>query len=117
MPGHSDRRGFHRLKTAYQVRCGVCGHSGQVVPGFTQNMSRSGFSFVAPESDATVGQHVTVEIRVPGYDDPLYFLGEVIWTRQTGGSVEVGCRFDWIGQSDGYRAKLQALLDDHAPVA
>ncbi len=109
----TDRRAFPRLKASFKVRFGVCGQHGQEVPGFTSDLSLSGFSFVTPETGARAGDHIAVEISVPGYEDPLYFLGSVIRTHLVKSGTEIACRFDWLGKSDRYREKLTALIAAH----
>ncbi|MHC4958102.1 MAG: PilZ domain-containing protein [Planctomycetota bacterium] len=109
----SDRRDFPRLEGSYQVRFGVCGGHKREVPGFTSDMSLGGLSFFTPETTAAVGDHLAVEIVVPGYEEPLYFLGEVVRLGEERGGYELAVRFDWIGKSDAYREKLQAFLAAH----
>ena len=108
-----ERRDFPRLKANFKVRFGVCGAHGQEVPGFTGDLSLSGFSFVTPETGARVGDHITVEITVPRYEEPLYFLGQVIRTHLVDSGTEIACRFDWLGKSDSYKEKLAALISAH----
>jgi hypothetical protein len=111
--GVSDRRAFPRLRASFQVRFGVCGGHRREVPGFTSDVSLGGLSFHTPETSAALGDHLAVEVAVPGYDEPLYFLGEVVWITEERGGYELGVRFDWIGQSDSYREKLDAFLKAH----
>ncbi|MGH7162129.1 MAG: PilZ domain-containing protein [Planctomycetota bacterium] len=111
-PG-DDRRDYPRLKASFEVRYGVCGGHGREVPGFTNNLSLGGLCFMAPETKAHVGDHLAVEIQVPGFDQPLYFLGQVVRTQLVPGGTEVACRLDWLGKSDRYREKLAALLKAH----
>ena len=113
----ADRRDFPRLSASFKVRFGVCGAQGREVPGFTSDVSLGGLSFHVPDTRAQVGDHIAVEISVPGFDEPLYFLGEVRRVNRGPAGCEVGCRFDWIGKSDRYREKLQALIDAHAGAA
>jgi len=108
-----NRRAYPRLEANFTVRFGICGDHGQEVPGFTNDLSLSGFSFTARNSAAKAGDHIAVELSVPGYDDPLYFLGQVIRTRLLEGRTEIACQFDWLGKSDRYREKLAALLEAH----
>ena len=108
-----DRRDFPRLLASFAVRFGVCGHEGREVPGFTSNISLSGLSFFSPETTAEEGDHIAVEISVPGYEEPLYFLGQVMRVEREASGCVVACRFDWLGKSDSYKEKLQALLDAH----
>ncbi|MFQ5845868.1 MAG: PilZ domain-containing protein [Planctomycetota bacterium] len=110
----SDRRDFPRLKASFQVRFGICGEQGGEVPGFTNNLSLSGLCFLTPETNCRAGDHLAVEIKVPGFDDPLYFLGQVVRTQLAAGGVEVACRFDWMGKSDRYQEKLAALIEAHS---
>lgn len=107
----ADRRDFPRAGASFTVRFGVCGAHGREVPGFTNDVSLGGLSFSCPETDVEVGAHIAVEIGVPGYDEPLYFLGEVVRAVPGPSGVEVACRFDWLGKSDSYKDKLAALLD------
>lgn len=108
-----NRRDFPRLNASYQVRFGVCGGHGREVPGFTSDVSLGGVRFFSPETSAKVGDHLAVEISVPGFDEPLYFLGEVIRLADAPAGTEVVCRFDWLGRSDRYREKLTALIAAH----
>jgi len=108
-----DRRGFPRLRASFGVRFGVCGQHGQDVPGFTNNVSVGGFCFFSPDTRAIVGDHLSLEITVPGFDDPLYFLGEVVRIEKRSAGYDVACRFDWLGQSDQYKEKLEALISAH----
>jgi len=108
-----DRRGFPRLKGAFKVRYGVCGSTGRQVPGFTEDMGIGGIRFVTPSSDAVVGDHIAIEIAVPGYEKPLYFLGQVIRHRETDAGTELAVRFDYLGKSDGYKAMLTDFLTAH----
>jgi hypothetical protein len=105
-----ERRDFPRLKGSFKVRFGVCGAHGREVPGFTNDVSLGGVSFVSPDTKAKIGDHLAVEIVVPGFDAPLYFLGEVVRIKETPAGKEVACRFDWLGQSEAYKEKLQALI-------
>jgi hypothetical protein len=108
-----ERRDFPRLKAAFTVRFGVCGAHGREVPGFTNNVSVGGLSFLSPGTTAKVGDHLAVEIAVPGFEQPLYFLGEVMRLNETPAGTEVACRFDWLGKSDSYKEKLLALIEAH----
>ena len=108
-----DRRDFPRLDASFEVRYGVCGGSGREVPGFTNNVSLGGISFISPETRAQVGDHLAVEISVPGFDDPLYFLGEVVRLIESPGGTTVACRFDWLGKCDRYKEKLEAFIKAH----
>ena len=108
-----DRRDYPRLKASFSVRFGVCGGHGREVPGFTNDVSLGGVSFVSPDTQAKVGDHLAVQISVPGYSEPLYFLGQVIRVREEAAGTEIGCRFDWMGKSDSYREKLAALISAH----
>lgn len=114
-PGKPDvaveRREFPRLSAAFEVRYGVCGHHGREVPGFTNDLSVSGLCFVTPDTTARVGDHIAVEIKVPGFEEPLYFLGQVLRTRLVAGGTELACRFDWLGKSDRYKEKVARLLE------
>ena len=109
----TERRDFPRLKANFKVCFGVCGVPGEEVPGFTGNLSLSGFSFVTPETGARAGDHITVEITVPSYEEPLYFLGQVIRTHLVDFGTEIACRFDWLGKSDRYKEKIAALISAH----
>jgi hypothetical protein len=102
------------LNASFKVRFGVCGAQGREVPGFTNDVSVGGLSFLTPDSRAQVGDHLAVEISVPGYEEPLYFLGEVVRVRRGPKGCDIACRFDWLGKSERYREKLQALLDHGA---
>jgi hypothetical protein len=106
-----ERREFPRLSAAFEVRYGVCGRHGREVPGFTNDLSLSGLCFLAPDTGARVGDHIAVEIKVPGFDEPLYFLGQVVRMRLVAGGTEIACRFDWLGKSDRYREKVARLLE------
>lgn len=108
-----DRRDFLRLNASFQVRCGVCGRHQPEVPGFTKNIGMGGILFHMAECDAQVGDHLAVEITVPGFDEPLYFLGSVMHRREVDAGVEIGCRFEWLGKSDRYKEKLSALIEAH----
>ena len=108
-----DRRSYPRLKASFSVRFAVCGKHERDVPGFTNNVSVGGFCFFSPDTSAKVGDQLSVEITVPGFDDPLYFLGEVCRIVNRVGGYEVACRFDWLGQSDRYKEKLEALIAAH----
>lgn len=109
-----DRRDYPRLSASFKVRFGICGGQGREVPGFTNDVSLGGISFVSPDTAAKVGDHLAVEITVPGFDEPLYFLGEVLRVREDPAGTEIACRFDWLGKSDRYKDKLQKLLGAHA---
>jgi hypothetical protein len=108
-----DRRDYPRLSASFEVRFGVCGGHGREVPGFTNDVSLGGLAFVVPQTRAQAGDHLAVEISVPGFDEPLYFLGQVVRTRLVPGGTEVACRFDWLGKSDRYRDKLSTLIEAH----
>lgn len=110
----ADRRDFPRLSGSFKVRFGICGALGREVPGFTNNLSLGGISFVSPATQAKLGDQIAVEIAVPGFEDPLYFLGQVVRVHDEAGGTEIGCRFDWLGKSDSYREKLKAFLGAHA---
>ena len=108
-----DRRNYPRLKASFGVRFAVCGRHKREVPGFTKNVSVGGMCFSSPTTNAKVGDHLSVEISVPGFDEPLYVLGEVVRVREEAGGYEVACRFDWLGKSDRYKEKLEALISAH----
>jgi hypothetical protein len=108
-----DRRTYPRLKSSFKVRFGVCGKRGREVPGFTSNVSLGGMAFSSPDTKAKLGDYLAVEITVPGFDDPLYFLGEVVRVSEETAGTTVACRFDWLGKCDHYKEKLQALIDAH----
>jgi len=110
----ADRREFPRLSASFEIRFGVCGAAGREVPGFTNDLSLSGISFVTPETRAKVGDHLAVEIKVPGFAEPLYFLGQVVRTRLSAAGTEVACRFDWLGKSDRYKEKLAKLVSSQS---
>ena len=108
-----DRRGFARLHGTFQVRYGVCGAHGPQVPGFTQDMGIGGIRFTVSSTDVTVGDHLAVEIVVPGHEDPLYFLGQVLRVDQSDAGAEIGLRFDFLGKSENYKELLEQLVRDH----
>jgi hypothetical protein len=108
-----DKRVYPRLSASFKVRFGVCGGHGREVPGFTNNVSLGGVRFISPDSAAKVGDHLAVEISIPGFDEPLYFLGEVLRVLQNAAGTEIACRFDWLGKSDRYKDKLAALISAH----
>lgn len=108
-----DRREYARLKAAFKVRYGVCGSTGRQVPGFTEDMGIGGIRFVTPSSDAVVGDHIAIEIAVPGYEKPLYFLGQVIRLQQTDAGTELAIRFDYLGKSDDYKSMLTDFIAAH----
>ena len=110
----TDRRDFPRVKGAFQVRFGICGGHRREVPGFTGDLSLGGISFLTPETTAKAGDHVAVEVGVPGFEGPLYFLGEVVRVHEERGGYAVAVRFDWLGKSDSYREMLKVFLDAHA---
>ena len=109
----ADRREFPRLNGAFQVRYGVCGAHGPQVPGFTRDMGIGGICFAVPKTTARVGDHLAVEIAVPGYEDPLYFLGEVVRVDQLDGRSEIGLRFEFLGKSENYKGLLDELIREH----
>lgn len=80
------------------------------MPGFTNDLSLSGLSFLVKETGARAGQHLAVQVCVPGYDAPLYFIGTIVRTQLVPDGTEVACRFDWLGKSDHYKEKLGVLL-------
>ncbi len=108
-----DRRSYPRLEASFSVRFAVCGQPERDVPGFTNNVSVGGFCFLSPDTSAKVGDQLSVEITVPGFAAPLYFLGEVVRVEKWAAAYEVACRFDWLGQSYKYREKLEALIAAH----
>ena len=110
-----ERREYPRLNAAFEVRYGICGHHGREVPGFTNDLSVSGLCFVTPDTGAKVGDQLAVEIKVPGYEEPVYFLGQVVRTRLVPGGTELACRFDWLGKSDRYKEKVARLLQGQIP--
>ena len=79
-------------------------------------MSLSGLTLMTPDTNAKEGDQLAVEIAVPGYDKPLYFLGEVVRVTETEAGKELGLRFDFLGKSENYKALLAQLLDSHATV-
>ena len=108
-----DRRDFPRLRASFGVRFAICGHHGREVPGFTTDVSCGGLSFCSPDTRAKVGDHLSLEITVPGFAAPLYFLGEVVRVEKRAAGYEVACRFDWLGQSYEYKEKLEAFISAH----
>jgi len=112
----ADRREFPRLKASFVLRYGVCGDLEGAVPGFTDSLSLGGISFLTQDPGPELGTHLALEISVPGYDDPLYFLGVVIRSKacpEAPGSRLVAARFAWLGKSDRYREKLEVLAREH----
>lgn len=109
----TNRREYPRLQASYKVRYGVCGAPGRQIPGFTEDMGIGGLRFVSPESDAVVGDHIALEVLVPGYERPLYFLAEVVRISQLAAGVEIAIRFDYLGKSDDYKSMLEAFLAQH----
>jgi len=109
----SNRREYARLKGSFQVRYGVCGAHGEQVPGFTNDMGIGGIRFTVPKTEAVVGDHLTIEIAVPGHEDPLYFLGQVMRVLQTDAGAEIALRFDFLGKSENYKALLDRLVSEH----
>jgi len=109
----ADRRDFPRLRANFKVRCGVCGRHQPEVPGFTKNIGVGGIAFVIAATEAQINDHLAVEITVPGFDEPLYFLGTVVHVHEVDNGIEIGCRFDWLGKSDRYKEKLMALMEAH----
>jgi hypothetical protein len=107
---------YPRLRAAFKVRYGVCGTGGRQIPGFTQDMGIGGIRFVTPSSDAVVGDHIAIEIAVPGYEDPLYFLGQVVRQSVTDAGTELAIRFDYLGKSDDYKSMLTDFLGAHGAV-
>jgi hypothetical protein len=95
------------------VRFGVCGAHGREVPGFTSDVSLGGMAFSSPDTRAKVGDSLAVEISVPGYDEPLYFIGQVVRVTELASGAELAVRFDWLGKSDHYKEKLEALIHAH----
>ena len=108
-----DRRAYPRLTGAFNVRYGVCGTHGRQIPGFTEDIGIGGIRFVTPSSDAVIGDHIAIEIAVPGYDAPLYFLGQVVRHQETDAGTELAVRFDYLGKSDDYKSMLSRFLDAH----
>ena len=108
-----DRRDYPRLDASFGVRFAVCGQARRSVPGFTSNVSVGGFCFHSPDTSVKPGDQISVEILVPGFDDPLYFLGEVIRVTEDVAGHIVACRFDWLGESERNKEKLEALLAAH----
>ena len=114
-PG-AERREFPRLKASFVLRYGVCGDLQGAVPGFTDSLSLGGISFLTQDPGPELGTHLALEITVPGFDDPLYFLGVVIRSEpcpEAPGSRQVAARFAWLGKSDRYREKLEILSREH----
>jgi hypothetical protein len=109
----TNRREFPRLQASYKVRYGVCGAPGRQIPGFTEDMGIGGLRFVSPESDAVPGDHLALEVLVPGYERPLYFLAEVVRTTEIAAGVEIAARFDYLGKSEDYKAMLNEFLSEH----
>jgi hypothetical protein len=109
----TNRREYPRLQASYKVRYGVCGAPGRQIPGFTEDMGIGGLRFVTPESDALPGDHLALEVLVPGYESPLYFLAEVVRTSEMAAGVEVAVRFDYLGKSEDYKSMLTDFLAEH----
>ena len=109
----TNRREFPRLNGAFQVRYGVCGAHGPQVPGFTRDMGIGGICFAVPKTDAKVGDHLALEISVPGYEDPLYFLGKVMRVERLDGRSEIALSFEFLGKSENYKELLDQLIHDH----
>ena len=108
-----ERRDFPRLVAPFRVRCSVCGRNRREIPGFTRDLGLGGLRFRTPSPDVAVGDHVALEVTLPQFETPLYFLGEVMRIEAAEDAFEVACRFDWIGSSDGYREKLHRFLAAH----
>ena len=76
-------------------------------------MGIGGISFAVPHTTAKVGDHLAVEIAVPGYEDPLYFLGEVMRIDEIEGRSEIALRFEFLGKSENYKELLDELVREH----
>jgi hypothetical protein len=109
----TNRREFPRLDGEFTVRYGVCGSPGPQLPGFTRNVGIGGISFVVPHTDATVGDHLALEIRVPARETPLYFLGAVVRLVEDPDGLEIGLRFEYLGQSEDYKDLLDDFVQAH----
>ena len=109
-----ERREYPRLTGAFKVRYGVCGTHGRQIPGFTEDIGIGGIRFVTPTSEAVIGDHIAIEIAVPGYENALYFLGQVVRHQETAAGTELAIRFDYLGKSDDYKAMLSEFLSAHA---
>jgi len=109
----TNRREYPRLQASYKVRYGVCGAPGRQIPGFTEDMGIGGLRFVSPESDAVPGDHIALEVLVPGYERPLYFLAEVVRATEMASGVEVAVRFNYLGKSEDYKSMLHEFLTEH----
>ena len=112
-PVTANRREFPRLNGAFQVRYGVCGAHGPQVPGFTRDMGIGGICFAVPKTEAKVGDHLALEISVPGYEEPLYFLGEVKRVEHLDGRSEIALSFEFLGKSENYKELLEQLIREH----
>lgn len=106
----TDRRDFPRLRASFGVRFAVCGHHGREVPSFTTDVSRGSFSFRSPDTRTKVGDHLSLEITVPDFDDPL-FLGRSCASRSGWPGTTPAASTGWAVRQA--QEKLEALISAH----
>ena len=100
----TERRAGTRYKVSFRLRWGLA-ESGEV-EGKVTNLSLGG-CFVAGDAPVDKGDHVRLNIEIPGHGS-VSAWGEVTFRDEQKG---VGVRFSAFSQG-GAREKLAALLDE-----
>lgn len=74
-----------------------------VVDALTENASSRGL-FVSTENPLEQGEHLQIELQLPGLEDPVKVKGQVIWTRAKTGETDkpsgMGVKFVEITKED-----------------
>ncbi|MBI4341606.1 MAG: PilZ domain-containing protein [Candidatus Omnitrophica bacterium] len=109
-----ERRDFHRITQAIEGRYRASGHFGALGASMTLvNLSAGGLRFRSEEQlekDALL----EVEVKIPGFREPLIIKGRVAWsTLQASGVVETGVEF--LNVSPDLRCQIDSVIQFFRP--
>ncbi len=111
-----ERRKFVRLDTQLPLRYSLL-PSGQSQPAVSTEVGGGGVRLVAP-GHVQPETRLWVELQLPGRQQPVTFVGEVVWSEQHDikgiSPVEIGVRFVEISPEDR-QAIMQHVDTTHRP--
>ena len=106
LPLGAERRKFPRFRSRLTLTYAVLGthQQGQAI---TQDVSGGGIRFIA-EHRLNPGAHLDMTMRIAGREEPVKFIGKVVWVRpiearvspSADAHVEVGVQFQDIDPKD-----------------
>jgi len=106
LPPGAERRKFPRFRTRLTLSYTIIG-THQKGQALAQDISGGGIRFIA-EHRLNLGAHLDVTMRIAGREEPIKFIGKVVWSRPVGSGVsasgdaksEVGVQFQDIDPKD-----------------